>query len=162
MIDRFLFINWNNLPKVDISPDVFQKEMLKKYDLLFNRTNASDLVGKTGIVTKEIDAVAASYLIRLRIKTPHNPYFVWGLMNSPYFKAIFRQRCKKAVNQANINSKELAAFPALFPRPPLQQKFAQIVEKVEAMRQNQKQSQQEIDNLFNALMQKAFKGELTP
>lgn len=154
-------IDWNNLPKVDISPDVFQKEMLKKYDLLFNRTNASDLVGKTGIVTKEIDAVAASYLIRLRIKPSHNPYFVWGLMNSPYFKAMFRQRCKKAVNQANINSKELAAFPALFPHPPLQQKFAQIVEKVEAMRQNQKQSRQEIDNLFNALMQKAFNGELT-
>lgn len=153
-------IDWNDLSKVELPPDIFKKEKLHKYDLLFNRTNAFDLVGKTGIVDKEIDAVAASYLIRLRIKPSHQPYFVWYLMNSPYFKAIFRQKCKKAVNQANINSKELAAFPAIFPPLPHQQKFAQIVEKVESMRQNQNQSRQNIEDLFNAIMQKAFKGEL--
>ncbi|VVB86043.1 Type-1 restriction enzyme MjaXIP specificity protein [uncultured archaeon] len=153
-------IDWNNLSKVDLSPDIFQKEKLEKYDLLFNRTNASNLVGKTGIVDKEIDAVAASYLIRLRIMPSFQPYFVWYLMNSPFLKAIFCQKCKKAVNQANINSKELAAFPAIFPPLPLQQKFASIVQQVEQIRAHQTQSRQHIDNFFNVLMQRAFRGEL--
>jgi type I restriction enzyme S subunit len=50
-----------------------------------------------------------------------------------------------------------------FPVPPmeLQNQFAEIVKKVETLKTHQKQSKQEIDNLFNALMQKAFKGELT-
>ena len=62
--------------------------------------------------------------------------------------------------QKNINLKILSDLDVPVPPIELQNKFAQIVEKVEAMRQNQKQSQQEIDNLFNALMQKAFAGEL--
>jgi len=153
-------IDWNNLSKVKLTQDNFQKERLNKHDLLFNRTNAFDLVGKTGIVNRDVDAVAASYLIRLRIDPSYEPYFVWGLMNSPYFKAIFSQRCKKAVNQANINSKELAAFPAIFPPLPLQQKYARVIQQVEAMREYQKQSKQHIENLFNVLMQKAFRGDL--
>ncbi len=153
-------IDWNNLSKVDLSPNIFQKEKLEKNDLLFNRTNASNLVGKTGIVDKEIEAISASYLIRLRIKPTFQPYFVWYLMNSPFFKAIFTQKCKKAVNQANINSKELTAFPAIFPPLPLQQKFASIVQQVEQIRQYQEQSKQQIDHFFNVLMQKAFNGEL--
>ena len=48
------------------------------------------------------------------------------------------------------------------PLPPitLQQKFASTVKEVEAMKEQQKHSKEQIDNLFNALMQKAFKGEL--
>lgn len=48
------------------------------------------------------------------------------------------------------------------PVPPLseQQKFAVMVEKVESLRARQRQSEQELENLFNSLMQRAFKGEL--
>ena len=46
------------------------------------------------------------------------------------------------------------------PPLPLQQKFAKIVEKVEKLKEKQKQSKGHIDNLFNSLMQKSFKGEL--
>jgi len=48
------------------------------------------------------------------------------------------------------------------PLPPieLQNKFASIVKEVEAMKEQQKHSKNHIDKLFNALMQKAFKGEL--
>jgi type I restriction enzyme, S subunit len=48
------------------------------------------------------------------------------------------------------------------PLPPteLQNKFASIVKEVEDMKEQQKHSKNQIDNLFNALMQKAFKGEL--
>ncbi len=41
-----------------------------------------------------------------------------------------------------------------------QSKFASIVEEVETMKEEQKSSKEHIENLFNALMQKAFKREL--
>ena len=63
--------------------------------------------------------------------------------------------------QKNINLKILSDLDVPVPPIELQNKFTQIAKKVEVMRQNQKQSQEFIDDLFNALMQKAFKGELT-
>ncbi|HEX7575372.1 MAG TPA: restriction endonuclease subunit S, partial [Candidatus Methanoperedens sp.] len=57
--------------------------------------------------------------------------------------------------------KEIALNINVFLPPlPLQQKFARIVEKIEAMRQSQNQSKQQIEDLFSALMQKAFRGEI--
>lgn len=61
---------------------------------------------------------------------------------------------------AHLTGVKLNLFPIILPPLILQQKFASIVEKVESLRWNQKQSLQEIDNLFSILMQKAFLGEL--
>ena len=40
---------------------------LKKGDILINRTNSPDLVGKTGLVSEDQNAVFASYLVRIKI-----------------------------------------------------------------------------------------------
>jgi len=64
-----------------------------------------------------------------------------------------------------------ASYPAVsdsdvrnivIPMPPLseQRKFADIVQKVEKLKEKQKESEKELNNLFNSLMQKSFKGEL--
>lgn len=60
-----------------------------------------------------------------------------------------------------ITSTDLRKLNIPLPPLPLQKKFAEIVENVEQLRQQQQQSSQETDDLFNALMQKAFQGELT-
>ena len=60
-----------------------------------------------------------------------------------------------------MGRRELELFKIIHPPLPLQQKFALIVKEVEAIKEQQKHSKEHLDNLFNALMQKAFKGELT-
>ena len=62
--------------------------------------------------------------------------------------------------QKNINLKILSNLDVPLPSFELQQTFADIVQQVEQMRTYQNQSKQHIDDLFNVLMQKAFKGEL--
>jgi len=62
--------------------------------------------------------------------------------------------------QKNINLQILTNLKIPCPPIELQQKFAANVKQVEALKEHQKQSKEQIDNLFNALMQKAFKGEL--
>jgi type I restriction enzyme S subunit len=48
------------------------------------------------------------------------------------------------------------------PVPPvsIQQKFADLVQKVDKLKEKQRESEKELENLFNSLMQRAFKGEL--
>jgi len=59
-----------------------------------------------------------------------------------------------------ITSEQLKTLKIPLPPLSLQQRFASIVKEVEQLKEQQKQSKEQIDNLFNALMQKAFKGEL--
>jgi len=61
---------------------------------------------------------------------------------------------------AHLTGEKLKSLKIPLPPLPLQQQFARIVEKVEAMRERHKKAKQEVDDLFDALMQKAFTGEL--
>lgn len=154
-------IELNNLKYVTLTESEFEKFRLKDGDILFNRTNAPNLVGKTALYQKDDSFVFASYLIRLKLKTDLiTPEFLWKLLNSTYMKSKFSGMCKKAVNQANINAQELQSISIPIPPLPLQQEFARIVEQMEALRERQQQSAGEINLLFEGLMQKAFTGEL--
>jgi len=62
--------------------------------------------------------------------------------------------------QPNISQQVVRSLKIPLPPIELQNKFASIVKEVEAMKEQQKHSKNQINNLFNALMQKAFKGEL--
>ena len=67
--------------------------LLEKYDLLFNRTNSPDLVGKVGLFSGDAsdEVTFASYLVRLRGRSEHNPFWLNYLLNSP----IVLELCKK-------------------------------------------------------------------
>jgi len=88
-----------------------------------------------------------------------NSVFLWALIRSD---SIYFQALKKTSGSTvrHVNIKDIKKFKGICPPIELQNKFAQIAKKVEVMRQKQKQSQEYIDDLFNALTQKAFKGEL--
>ena len=62
--------------------------------------------------------------------------------------------------QPKLTAKNLNSIKLILPPLTLQQKFASIVEKVEKMKEKQKQSKESIDEMFNVLMQRAFRGEL--
>lgn len=79
-----------------------------------------------------------------------NPYYFYYCLKLLEIKSAGYSRHYKFLKEKKI------------PLPPieLQEKFAAIVEHVEKLKEKQKQSKEQIDNLFNALMQKAFRGEL--
>jgi len=60
-----------------------------------------------------------------------------------------------------IRRQDVEKIKVLYPEKNLQQKFAGIVQKVEKLKEKQRKSEEELNNLFNSLMQKAFKGELS-
>ncbi|MCX6151740.1 MAG: restriction endonuclease subunit S [Ignavibacteriales bacterium] len=153
-------LDLTKLSFVELTDDEFNKLKLEQGDIIFNRTNSTELVGKTTYWNKNLDAVLASYLVKLRLNKKFNLVVFSFLLNTTHFKTMFISRCKKAVGQSNISPTLLKEFPIYFPPLSLQQQFAEIVNKTEALKEKQKQSKQELENLFQSLMQKAFKGEL--
>jgi len=92
--------------------------LLETNDLLFNRTNSPDLVGKVGLFTGGVtDQVTfASYLVRLRVHPQHNPFWLNYLLNSHRFWAYARSQALVSLHQANLNSTRYGQM--ILPIPP--------------------------------------------
>jgi type I restriction enzyme S subunit len=127
---RVLLVAQKKVPRsIDDLPQLY----LKHYDLLYNRTNSAELVGKTGIFMGDDDAYTfASYLIRIRfISHLTSSVFVNLSMNAPYFrKTQILPELKQQCGQANVNGTKLKSM--MIPLPPLAEQH-RIVTKVEQL-----------------------------
>ncbi len=124
---------------VDISEEEFQKYRLNKGDILFNRTNSIEWVGKTGIFELEGDYCFASYLIRVVVDPVQaDPYFVNAMMNSAIFQTEAKSKAAKAINQANINASKMKSIK--IPLPPLAEQ-QRIVAEITVLEQQIKAAQ---------------------
>ena len=153
-------LDLNDLKYIDIDDDELEKCIVKRGDVLFNRTNSIELIGKTCIFELEEPMVIAGYIIRVRLKNNILPVYLSTFLNSSYGKTLLRGIAKGAVNQANINAQELKSIKIHVPPIELQNEFAEFVKKVDSIRSKMETSLSELEDNFNSLMQKAFKGEL--
>jgi len=156
---------WDNLVYSDNAEDN-EKYLLKYNDVLFNRTNSPELVGKTAIYRGEMPAIFAGYLIRIHRKenlldAGFLNYYLNSQMAFDYGKTVMIS----SVNQANINGTKLKSYP--IPLPSLKEQQL-IVKKLNALSAKTKKLeaiyQQKIDNLEElkkSVLQRAFNGELT-
>ena len=115
------------LKRIDIPDNEIEKCIVRKGDVLFNRTNSVELVGKTCVFDEEEEMVIAGYIIRIRLKPVMLPLVLSCFMNTDALKAKLRDMAKGAVNQANINARELQAINVYLPPLDLQQQFAAFV-----------------------------------
>ncbi len=149
-------MDYSDLKYIDISDSEKEKYVVKRGDLLFNRTNSKELVGKTAVYERREEMVIAGYLIRVRTNAKGNPYYLWGYLNSDHGKKTLSSMCKTIVGMANINAQELQNIKIMIPPIQTQNRFAYIVEKTEAVRAQFQQSLQELENLYGSLSQRFF------
>ena len=151
------YLDLNDLKLIDVPEKDLEKCIVRKGDILFNRTNSKELVGKTALFDLDEEMVIAGYIIRVRVNENEVlPVYVVRYMNTPYMKSYFRGLCKGAVNQANINSKELKAIPIPIPPLALQQEFASKIEAIEKQKALIKKSIEEVETLFDSRMDQYF------
>ena len=125
-------LDLSDLKTVELGCDELTKYRREIGDVLFNRTNSRELVGKTGMWDGRFDAVAASYFIRVRFEAAlEHPQHFTTFMNLPMMKRRLMQMARGAVGQANINAQELKGIelpvpPWTFsaPLPPESPRFA--------------------------------------
>jgi type I restriction enzyme, S subunit len=139
--------------------------LLETGDILVNRTNSADLVGKCAVFDLENEYSFASYLIRLRLdKTKAEPNFVASYINSPLGREYMFREKKQMTGQANINATKLKDLQ--IPIPPLseQRRIAAYLDdlqaKVDSLKRLQTETAAELDALLPSVLDRAFKGKL--
>jgi len=109
----------NDLKYVELHSTEYERYRLSIGDVLFNRTNSIDLVGRTGVYGLDGAHVFASYLVRLRVKTDVLlPEYLSAFLNGPVGRRQVLSFATKGVSQANVNARNLGRV--LCPLPPIE------------------------------------------
>jgi len=124
-------LNLTDLKYIDIQDNEFEKYIVRKNDVLFNRTNSKELVGKTCVFNVDELMVIAGYIIRIRLNEKALPIYLSSVLNSDYGKLTLRGMCKTIIGQSNINAQELQNIQILIPPLSLQTRFADFVKQVD-------------------------------
>lgn len=108
----------NDIKYADLNEKDFESYRLVNGDVLFNRTNSYELVGRTGVYELEGDHVFASYLVRIKtLPGKLEPKFLTLYLNSDFGRRQVLAYATKAVSQANVNASNL--LRVRLPLPPL-------------------------------------------
>lgn len=150
------FLDLTDLKYIDMDDAEFEKYSVREGDVLFNRTNSMDLIGKTTYIHDMEPMIIAGYIIRVRLADSVLPVYVSKFMNTPAMKKKLRGMAKGAVNQANINSKELKSIDILIPPLALQQSFAEKIQSIEKQKDTIRASIVDTQKLLDYTMDKYF------
>lgn len=93
----------------DITQAEYDRFALKDRDVLFNRTNSFEWVGRTGIYYQndDIQRTFASYLVRLNPKDSILPEYLCAYLNCKYGEWDVKRRARQSINQTNVNPEEV-------------------------------------------------------
>lgn len=152
----------SNLSTINSDGADLSKMTLRKGDILLNRTNSPDLVGKVGIVREDSDAVFASYLVRLNTDPKRvDAEYLNAWLNGEIAQRAIKRISTRAVSQANVNPTEFQKYcPVLLPDTEKEQAkiasvlqtWAEAIDKLECLSQS-------LTKLNAALCQRIFEKE---
>ena len=157
-------IDWNDL-KFSSDPEEIKQYLLKEGDVLFNRTNSPELVGKTVQYKGERPAIFAGYLIRLnQIENIISGAYLNHFLNSHPAKVYGSFVKTDGVNQSNINGNKLSNYP--IPICSILEQL-QIVQEIESrlsvcdkVEESITESLEKAKALRQSILKKAFEGSL--
>lgn len=150
-----------SLQYVDLDQRTLETFRLREGDVLFNRTNSHELVGKTGLFDLPGDFVFASYLVRLSVKRKTlDPRWLNYYLNMDSTQRRLKSLASRGVSQANISASKLKV--AVIPLPPLGEQEAAVrsLAVVDAKLQRELSRRRALDALFNTLLHDLMTGKL--
>lgn len=157
-------IDWSDLVYTD-NIDEIEKYSLVEGDVLFNRTNSSELVGKTAIYKAEKPAIFAGYLIRIKYeKDKIDPNYLNYYLNSHTAKKYGNSVKTFGVNQANINGTKLKGYPFPYIIISEQHRIVAAIESrlsvCDKIEESIEESLRQAQALRQSILKKAFEGKL--
>ena len=153
-------VDISDLKHIQLDKEELEKFRLNKGDVLFNRTNSFELVGKTGLFDKEGDYVFASYLIRLVTDAQRlNSYFLSFYFSWVPIRIELKRLSFRGAGQSNISASKLRMFKIRLPSFFEQQQIAEVLcafdDKIAALEQEAKH----LDELFRAMLDELMTGQ---
>ncbi|TRV04255.1 MAG: restriction endonuclease [Microcystis wesenbergii Mw_MB_S_20031200_S109] len=157
-------LDWSDLVFTN-DEDEIRQYFLHKNDVLFNRTNSPEWVGKTAIYLGQRPAIFAGYLIRInQINSIVDAKYLTHFLNSIVAKNHGNKVKTDGVNQSNINGEKLCNYP--FPYVSLQEQ-TQIVQEIESrlsvcdqLEATLTENLEKAEALRQSILKRAFEGKL--
>jgi type I restriction enzyme S subunit len=154
-------ISPEKLQFVELSGQQFEKFRVEKHDILFNRTNSHELVGRTAIFDLDGYFVFASYLIRLRTKAGHlRPHFLNHYFNWDETQIRLKSIAARAVSQSNISATRLRGFLVPVPKPNEQDEIISQIDCLEAKTELHSKKGELLEDLFRTLLHDLMTGRI--
>ena len=150
-----------DLQFVNIDCETAKTYRVKPNDLLFNRTNSYELVGRTAIVEEATDAVFASYLVRVSVDENRLcPRFLNHFFNWDAAQSELKKLASRGVSQANISAGKLREFSVPVPSLDEQQEIVAILDAIDRKINLHRRKRTVLEELFKALLHKLMTGEI--
>lgn len=127
-------LDLSDIKFINIPDKELPKCTVKRGDVLFNRTNSKELVGKTCVYNRDEMMVLAGFVIRIRVNDKVLPEFLSAFLNTDFSKQMLSNMCKNAIGQANINSQEMQNIGIYIPPIERQRKFVFMKNKIDKSR----------------------------
>lgn len=152
---------FRDLQYVDVSNDVLNTFKLHNGDILFNRTNSFELVGRTAMFHGTQEAVFASYLIRLQSdKTMLIPDFLNYYLNFESTQTALKSLATRGVSQSNISASKLKLFMIPLPSIDEQNQIVQILDQISNLTIMNIRKLDNLKSLFSSMLHLLMTGQL--
>ena len=158
-------VQWDTIKRVEIESFELAKWKLNLDDILINRVNSIDYLGKCGHVKSlPEDAVFESNIMRISLKDDVLPEYLAYFLSSPKGLARLRENAKHAVNQASINQNDVKSVifekPSIGEQKKIVSKVDELFEHANAVEKQFLSAKVRLDKLSQSVLKKAFQGEL--
>lgn len=151
-------VNFSSLKRLICSEIELKRYSLYENDIVINRVNSIEYLGKCGLVQGLIEnTVFESNMMRLHVDEHKlHPVYITKLLCSQFIYQQILKRAKKAVNQASINQKDVQSLVVYMPPIEQQERFAAFVAQTDKSKVAIQKSLDETQLLFDSLMQEYF------
>lgn len=149
-------LDLSDVKRIDVPENELDKCTVRRGDVLFNRTNSKELVGKTCVYDRDEMMVLAGFVIRVRVNDRVLPEFLSAFLNTDFSKKTLSEMCKAAIGQANINAQEMQNIGLYLPPLELQRQFVQFKKQIDKSKVVVQKALDEAQTLFDSLMQEYF------
>lgn len=158
---NYNYLNFENINRIKLDNKDFKKYLLNLGDLLLVRVNGNpNYVGRSTVFDYTLENCCFNdHIIRIKTKDINVRYLSYYI-NSIYGKNQLLQNIKTSAGQYTISRNGLDNIEILYPKREMQNYFERVFNRVEEEKKKLNSSLKELENLFDALMQDAFSGNL--
>jgi len=156
------YLDLSEIKDIEALPEDLEKYRLEYADILLTEGGDFDKLGRGTMWEGQIkDCIHQNHVFRVRVNRERVlPEYFDIFLQTQFAKAYFLRCAKKTSNLASINMTQLRKLPVPVPKMSLQQHFSTFYHKHNDMTKLFDKNFNEANNLFNSLIQRAFKGDL--
>jgi type I restriction enzyme S subunit len=160
-------IVWKDIKRMNLTKKEIDEYLLESGDLLVNRVNSRELVGKAAVIPSGLEkCVFESKNIRVKVLDEVvNPYYLSYRFTSAGTE-YFNRNAQQVVGMASISQPQIAKFPVSLPPLPEQHRIVAEVERrlsiADETKKTVEQSLKHAERLRQSILKRAFEGKLVP